>query len=137
MSKNVWFWPLAVAALIIAASSRSVVAGPNITNIDKMAHFGVYGLLGTLLCRVPFRRYPALWALLAASAFGVTDEWHQSFVPGRSPDVRDWIADTLGAALAVGLYHGWSGYRRLLERPLLARRDRAQKQPQPREARAP
>ena len=49
------------------------------------------------------------------SLFGATDEWHQSFVPGRASEVKDWVADTLGAALAVSLYAGWGRYRRLLE----------------------
>jgi VanZ family protein len=60
--------------------------------------------------------------LLVVSAYGASDEWHQSFVPGRSTDVRDWIADTIGAALAIGLYAGWAWYRRLLETPLRLRR---------------
>jgi VanZ family protein len=44
--------------------------------------------------------------MLAASAYGAIDEFHQSFVPGRDCNVWDWLADTLGAflgALAVML----------------------------------
>jgi VanZ family protein len=108
-------WPLAVAALIICASHRSTIASPNVTNIDKVTHFAVYGLLATLTCRLSTGWRAAGWALLAVSLFGVADEWHQSFVPGRSPSVADWIADTLGAAVAVTLYVGCGGYRRLLE----------------------
>ncbi|MBI4624416.1 MAG: VanZ family protein, partial [Verrucomicrobia bacterium] len=100
------------------ASSRSRVAGPEIVNIDKVAHFMVYGLLATLVCRLG-RGWRALaWALVAVSAFGATDEWHQTFVPGRSSEFADWIADTLGAALAVLLYARWARYRQWLERPL-------------------
>jgi VanZ family protein len=33
--------------------------------------------------------------------YGVTDEWHQRYVSGRTPAVDDWIADALGAATAV------------------------------------
>ena len=36
-----------------------------------------------------------------ASLYGATDEFHQSFVPGRDSDVLDWVADTLGAALGA------------------------------------
>jgi hypothetical protein len=35
-----------------------------------------------------------------AVLYGVSDEWHQSFVPGRSPDALDVLADGLGAAVA-------------------------------------
>ena len=111
-----WIWPLAVAALIAFASSRSHVAAPHIPNSDKVAHFLAFGLLATLMCRLGHRGRAAGWALLVTSAFGVSDEWHQSFVPGRTCDVFDWMADTLGATVAVGLYVGWPWYRTLLER---------------------
>jgi VanZ family protein len=42
-----------------------------------------------------------LAAAVIASAFGATDEVHQSFVPGRNADVADWVADTLGAAVGA------------------------------------
>jgi VanZ family protein len=38
-----------------------------------------------------------------SSLYGISDELHQSFVPGRTPDVHDWIADTWGAAVAIGV----------------------------------
>jgi VanZ family protein len=55
-------------------------------------------------------------------AFGVGDEWHQSFVPGRSSEWGDWVADTAGAALAIGLYAGWPWYRDRLEADLRPKR---------------
>ena len=118
-----WFWPLAVAALIFFASSREHVATPGLTRIDdKFGHFAVYGLLGTLACRLGSGWPAAAWALVAVSAYGASDEWHQSFVPGRQSELQDWIADTAGAALAIGLYWGWSWYRRALESPLRRRK---------------
>jgi VanZ family protein len=112
-------WALLVAALIVVASSRSQVLSGGFEGSDKVVHFCIYGLLATLVCRAGRGWRAAAWALLATSAFGATDEWHQSFVPGRSCDVFDWLADTSGAALAVGLYAGWAAYRQLLERPVL------------------
>ncbi len=118
-------WALAIAALIFAASSRSVVASPGLTKVDdKFGHFGVYGLLATLVCRLGSGWRAALGSLVMVSLYGASDEWHQSFVPGRDSDVNDWIADTLGAALAIGLYWGWAWYRRLLESPLVRSRHR-------------
>jgi VanZ family protein len=112
-------WPVLVAAVIILASSRSRVASPHVTHVDdKIVHFSVYGLLATLVCRLSSGWKAALAALLTVSAFGVTDEWHQSFVPGRSTEVADWVADTSGAALAIVLYMGWTRYRQWLEKPL-------------------
>ena len=46
-------------------------------------------------------------AWLIASAYAATDEWHQSFVPGRSADVHDWYADTIGSLLGAGACWVW------------------------------
>ncbi len=113
--------------MIFVASSRSHIAAPHspfdFLRIDKIGHFAVYGLLGTLLCRLGKSWQGAWWAVVATSAFGASDEWHQSFVPGRGVEFLDWVADTLGALLAVGLYMGWRPYRDWLEK-VIWRRDR-------------
>lgn len=119
-----WIWPVAIAALIFAASSRSTVAGPRIPHFDKVVHFSVYGLLGTLVCRQGRGWRGAAVAIVAVSVYGATDEWHQSFVPGRSTELADWIADTAGAAVAAVLYTRWRRYREWLEQPVW-RRSRA------------
>src|SRR5262245_43230628 len=112
-------WPVILAAVIFFASSRSHVAAPGITSVDdKFGHFGVYGLLGTRVCRLGRGWRTALGALVVVAAYGATDEWHQSFVPGRSSEVADWIADTTGALVAIALYAGWPLYRRVMETPL-------------------
>ena len=119
-------WALLIAGLIFLASSRSTISAPRspfeFMRMDKIGHLAVYGLLGTLLCRMGTGWRGAAGALLAASAYGASDEWHQSFVPGRSVEVADWLADTLGAAVAVGLYAGVPAYRRALETTLGRRR---------------
>ena len=113
------FWALVIAGLIFFASSRPYVASPGITQVDdKFGHFAVYGLLATLVCRMGRGWRAAVGSLIVVSAYGASDEWHQSFVPGRATEFHDWIADTAGAAVAVTLYWGWTWYRRLLERPL-------------------
>ena len=112
-----WLWPLLYAATIVAMSHRSTVPGPSWLGFDKVVHFCAYGLLATAVCRLGRGWAAAGWALVVTAAFGATDEWHQSFVPGRAMDFADWVADTLGAALAVTLYTAWPAYRRLLERP--------------------
>jgi VanZ family protein len=120
-------WPAVIASLIFIASSRARVATPDVTRVDdKVVHFAVYGLMATLVCRVGRNGRAALWAFLAVSVYGASDEWHQSLVPGRAAEVADWIADTLGAAVAVALYWGWPAYRRLLEMPL-GRRGQSEK----------
>lgn len=62
-----------------------------------MAHFLVYAVLGALLAWAARRTGTPLGIALAAGiAYAASDEWHQSWVPGRSSDVGDWIADALG-----------------------------------------
>ena len=76
---------------------------------DKIEHFGAYGLLSVFLflalkfeSKYPFLSdYPATFALLIASLYGLIDEFHQLFIPGRSAEFYDWLADFLGSVLAV------------------------------------
>jgi len=35
------------------------------------------------------------------SLYGLSDEWHQSYVPGRQSDAMDWLADSIGGGLAA------------------------------------
>ena len=65
---------------------------------DKLVHGVTFGILATFIY-LAWRRFG--WALALASLYGVSDEVHQRFVPGRSADVTDWLADTLGALVAL------------------------------------
>jgi VanZ family protein len=122
ISRRALVWPLLVAALIFLASTRSNVAAPDFANSDKFGHFGMYGLLATLLVRLGRGPRAGWLALLATSLYGASDEWHQYFVPGRSCELGDWVADTAGGALAIALYCGWRWYRVRLEAPLIPNR---------------
>jgi VanZ family protein len=75
---------------------------------DKLLHFIEYGGLAVLWYRAFAGEgvttvTAALLALAAASLYAASDEVHQAFIPERMSDVRDWIADTIGAAIAVVL----------------------------------
>ncbi len=76
---------------------------------DKGGHFIGYALLGALMLRAiaggrlrAITLRLALGAVVLSSLYAVSDEVHQMFVAGRSPDVLDWVADTAGA-LSTGL----------------------------------
>ena len=111
-----WLPVLAYTAFIFTLSSTQT-PGPTFFSVqDKSLHFIVYGLYGLLLARAfraTMRNRPGLlWAagtVGAGSLIGVIDELYQRTVPGRTPDVRDWAADTLGllaASLLVRLIGG-------------------------------
>ena len=125
VSLRAWFWPLLMMALIFFASSHSKIAAPQVGGVDKLGHFVVYGWLGVLWARVGFvaRLKPlGAWSAVAiASLYGISDEFHQSFTPGRGVEFADWVADTLGALFAVTLYLRWHSLRRWLEGPWFTR----------------
>jgi VanZ family protein len=102
---------LAYAGLIFWLSSRPdplpFVPRPWLSQ-DKVLHAVEYAVLGGLVVVALWllRVRPGMALLLGvvlASAYGASDEIHQSFVPGRDADVLDWVADTLGAAAGAGL----------------------------------
>jgi VanZ family protein len=103
-----WLWPLLVMAAIFFLSAQ-----PNLNSglgaIDtigrKLAHLAEYALLAILWWRAlrtrTSSRRAALGALLIASLYAASDEYHQSFVEGRSGDALDWAIDSFGAAVGL------------------------------------
>jgi VanZ family protein len=105
-------------ALIFFLSSQSRLPSPPDPLADlifkKGAHFTVYALLAVLFLRAlpPGRRVWAVaWAL--AVLYAASDEWHQSFVPGRHPQPTDVLIDAAGATAGLLLF--WWQLRRRLE----------------------
>ena len=99
---------VAWAALIFAASSRHAVPMPSVWGFDKLSHFGVYLVLGALLVWAAARTgVPIGLALAAGLVYAASDEWHQSFVPGRTPDIADWVADALGVGAGGTAVRRW------------------------------
>jgi VanZ family protein len=110
MKRLFWLWgpavvQMALIFLISAIPDLQSVPG-NIS--DHTGHFLGYGLLGALVLRaVAGGRWEGVTPRAAALAwtigilYGVTDEWHQGYVSGRTPAVDDLMADALGAAAAI------------------------------------
>lgn len=99
MIKKLYFL-LAVswALIIFAASSQpgSVIGIPN--PLDKVVHAATYAVLAWLLLQSGFS---PIQAATLAILYGFSDEWHQSFVPGRYPDLADFLADSAGALAVI------------------------------------
>ena len=120
--RRAWLWPILLAATIFTLSGTSRIATPEIGlqfSKDKIAHFLVFGLLATSLLRIPRLRkmgWPGgLIAAMVMIGYGGFDELRQSLTPGRSVELADWIADGLGAIVAVIAYRLFGPYRRVLE----------------------
>ena len=82
---------------------------------DKAAHVFLYSGLGALLVRAraggwrrPVTLGIATAAIVVATLYGISDEIHQYFVPLRQVEVRDILADALGASVATGALYAWS-----------------------------
>ncbi len=76
---------------------------------DKILHFLLYSALGATLAwgRARMRRPVPHWAVVSVGmVYGLVDEWHQSFVPGRSPSLGDALADLAGTVAGYALVAG-------------------------------
>ncbi|HEX8312000.1 MAG TPA: VanZ family protein, partial [Chthoniobacteraceae bacterium] len=109
-----WF---AVITWVVTICVLSSMSGQDINKMapafwDKGAHFiafaaGAVALTTALRLTTEWSwRRVILVAIIALSAFGAADEYHQRFTPGRTgADVQDWMADALGAAAgAIATY---------------------------------
>jgi VanZ family protein len=113
-----WLPPVLWATLIFVLSSQPSLpdTGPSFPHKDKIAHLVIYGFLGWFTTRALRRAHDLplptalLLGILLCALYGASDEWHQSFVPPRTPSLADWLADVTGASLAQ-LVH-WYDARR-------------------------
>jgi len=101
------------AVLIFYLSSQPSIEAPALfPGQDKLFHLLVFAVLGFLLmgsllsASRGYTRRQLGWVALAVMLYGVSDEFHQYFVPGRSAEVYDALADALG-----GLLGAWVMYR--------------------------
>ena len=82
-----------------------------LTNIDKLFHFAAYGLLSFILFFALvfqnkidlFKKYPSTFTLIFTTLFGILNELFQIFVPSRSANPLDILANFLGSIIMVVL----------------------------------
>jgi VanZ family protein len=107
-----WFVVVVWMGMIFALSATPSLASPFEPAYDfilrKLAHLTIYAVLTVLLFRafrlhLANRAYAWLLAGLVAAVYACSDEWHQTFVPGREGSLRDVGIDTLGIASAYAL----------------------------------
>ena len=112
-------------ALIFSLSSRQQFPQPfgfSTFVLSVAAHLAMYGVLALLILLAINRgqrptQVTQILAIILTCLYGLTDEYHQSFVAGRDASVFDALVDTLGASLAVTL---WS-YRRTILTAVVSR----------------
>jgi VanZ family protein len=110
MRLKCWLPALLWMGLIFFLSSRSTLPGPDKAFWDillkKIGHFTVFGILAWLYVlglRSGQAATPrALWIALGMTLlYALSDELHQSYVPGRHARVTDWLIDAAGAMAAL------------------------------------
>lgn len=86
---------------------------PEVPYLDKLMHSLVYGVLaatvwyglpGRIIHDYPWRTWSGV--VLFCLLYAISDEFHQSFIPGREPDFFDIVADMFGA-VTVSLVYAW------------------------------
>lgn len=103
-----WLPPLALmAAIYVLSAQESLDSGLGLADLlgRKLIHFGEYALLCVLWWRLVALRAgagrAALVAFLATAAYAASDEYHQTFVEGRTGSPLDWAIDAAGAGAAA------------------------------------
>ncbi len=114
--------------VLLAATSFPTINVPTTDVSDKAYHFTAYFGLGVLLNLtlvfqnkyLTLKKKNAFYTVLIGSIYGIFDEVHQYFIPGRSMEFMDFTADFIGLVLAViiiiflmRLYHYSPGEKKL------------------------
>lgn len=102
-----WVPAAAWAVVLFLLSASPDLAGPSWLAVnDKVGHLCLYMVLGASLSYGRSRSVhrPTHALLIAVGAlYAASDEWHQAFVPGRTPDWIDWVADCTGVILGYAV----------------------------------
>lgn len=113
-TKKKWlvYFPLLVYWLIIFAATTLPAKDLPKTGIsDKIEHLLAYMVLAVLLnITLMFqnkyyviKKKAWLYTLIFSLTYAGLDEIHQLFIPGRKCDIVDWLADSTGVLLGLGL----------------------------------
>lgn len=96
------FWCLTI--FLFSSQPKTLNIGPNYWTdffVKKLAHIIEYGILAIFAYRA-FNK-SKLKTLIFVLLYGISDEIHQSLVPGREPRVRDVFIDLLGGFFGLWL----------------------------------
>jgi VanZ family protein len=115
---SLWLPVVAYMAMLFGFSSLSTIPSPPAEFSFYDVHIAAYAGLGALTARatagglrnVSWRAVVA--AIMISSLYGVTDEYHQLFTPGRSFDVLDMAADAIGSIVGASAVGAWGTIRK-------------------------
>ena len=104
-----WLPLLVWMSLVFFLSAQPDFPRPKASWLEDLmgigAHMFLFGVLAVLWVRALQGQRRALFiAFLVTMLYALLDEFHQSFVPGRTADPLDLVYDGLGAAIALGFW---------------------------------
>ena len=97
--------------LLIVLTSLPGSSASKTSQIDKLYHIGAYGLLSFILYFFLlvqnklqiFKKYPVTFTIFFATLFGILNELHQLFIPTRTFNKYDLLANLIGIVISVGI----------------------------------
>jgi VanZ family protein len=106
----------------VVVQKQTSIENPSATPVDvnklnllvrKSTHVIVFGILALLLYKaMEHLRFSYLFAWSATTLYALTDEWHQSFMPGRVAAYHDVVLDSMGALVSLYILFFISTYLR-------------------------
>lgn len=90
-------WGMGILA-VTSLPGSALPAGPALPGTDKLVHVALYAVLAALVAHAAPGHSVRTVLMVggALAAFAAVDEWHQQWIPGRSADALDWLADMAG-----------------------------------------
>ena len=118
MKNFFWKWgPVVIwLAFIYAGSSVGNLPHAESETVDsiihRLGHLGEYAILGLLLLRAwrqqqSITRRDVLYVIIMCGLYGLTDEWHQRAIVGRSSEFSAVLFDMAGGLIGAWLYRWW------------------------------
>ncbi len=98
-----------VVIFILSSMHQSSFPVIDIPHIDKVVHICIFFILGATIDRailhqthfLSLKRYHLFATVIIVMLYGLSDEFHQIYVPTRTADILDATADTIGGILFV------------------------------------
>ncbi len=116
-------WMLVIVWMLIIFAGSSVGNLPHADSqaidaiIHRTAHLIEYAILGALLLRAMRPHRSIGWrdviiVVIVCGLYGFSDEWHQSFIMGRSSELSAVLFDLAGGLIGAVIYRWWRGRHR-------------------------
>jgi len=121
VSRAAWWWAfgwaLFIEALLLWPHPPEVPSPFAFVGLDKLVHASLFGVQTVLAARaLRFTGRPWWVAVVGVIVYGAFTEFEQHFMPSRSMELDDFLADTVGALIGASVFAVWARRRQELYR---------------------